>query len=617
MIDDEEQLPDAASDPRLAALAGLRILFSSGWAFFLPYAFLYALGFGLAWTNATVRSLFWVCHVAVLTAFLVFALLALRARYRAFLGVVRDPAFWFWVLLGLGFILPGAYLEFPADPWEHLRRLNAWDPSAALRHSPWVQRFAYFWGWTLFSLVPPIHQRLTADLYSAFWQILLAYQFYRFGLRVSGSPAWARVHVIGAIALFGNNVFGFFRYYALSSTMLAYIAYLAAAVTVLDLLEGRTSARRAVPTLMATTGLMVFNHMQEAFLFVLFAAAAGFAVVWMRLSRRSRVLIAAVALAGVVISLLVAPRAMADPALFRLTPSRFYAPFISEMGVYRLWDTRSSYFCTMGLQGFVAVLLGVVLWRSRLVIALLTLSPVIILMCPLLAIPLAQFGPRLESTYRVLFLLPTSVILITAFQVAVLFFDRTSRRPERVLQLAALALMLFLGLHERAPVFGKLLFQYHRPSRWLQARYVDVTAQWLAEQRPGRSGCVPTSDVVTESALVSFFGATIHVDRLTGAANPGYSWSARNVLELLDQAGAYSRCGFLLLDTRADPWKRGRSHYGPLSGHWAADQADPFVRMPPGFRETVPLLTAWGWRKTIVPPFYWYYEPRAKEATPR
>ncbi len=591
-----------------------RCLFSSGWAFFVPYAVVYALGFGLAWTNATVRSLFWVCHLALLAAFVIVAFTALRARYGALLGVVRDPEFWFWALLCLGFILPGAYMEFPADPWEHFRRLHTWEPDAVLRHSPWVHRFAYFWGWTFFSMVPLPHQRLAADLYSAFWQILLAYQFYRFGFRLSGSRTWAKIHVIGAIALFGNNVFGFFRYYALASTMLAYVAYLAAAITVLDVLEARTPPRRAIPTLLATAGLMAFNHSQEVFLLTLFSAAAAFAVIWTRLSRRARLVIAGVALAGAVISLPLGQRAMADPAAFHLTPSRFYAPFISSFGVYRLWDTRSSYFQAMGVPGVVAALLGVVLWRSRLLVAVLALAPVVILMCPLIAIPLGQFAPRLEFTYRVLFLVPSSVILITALQAATRFIRRIPGRPERLAQAAAVALMLILGLYERPPVFGKLRFQYYRSPSLLEARYVDETAKWFAERRPPLPSCAVASDDVTEFVLGAYSGAPLRFDRVTGTPYPGWNWlpkSPKNVLELLDRAAAYYPCGYLVPHTSPAPWRRERSYYGALSRHWAADRADPMVGTPPGLWENAAWLLDRGWTRTFVPPFYWYYEPPA------
>jgi hypothetical protein len=116
-------------------------------------------------------------------------------------------------------------------------------------------------------------------------------------------------------------------------------------------------------------------------------------------------------------------------------------------------------------------------------------------------------------------------------------------------------------------------------------------------------------DVVTESVLVIFFGGPVHVDRLNGFMNPGYRWSISSAWERPDEVASYSPCGFLVLNFRPGPWKQHRSHYGPLSGHWVADRADPTVRMPAGLRETVPLLRAHGWTKTFVPPFYWYYEP--------
>ncbi len=600
-----------SSHKSLHVLAGLRSLFASGWAFFLPYAFLYALGYGLGWTNATVRSLFWMCHIGLGAAFFLFAFTALRASHGDVRRVLRDPQCWFWALLGLGFLLPGAYLEFPADPWEHFRRLHAWDPGAALRHSPWAFRFAYFWGWTFFSVVPLIHQRLMADVYSGFWQMLLAYQFYLFGFRLSGSRTWALVHVVGVVALFGNNMFGFFRYYALASTMLAYIAYLAAAMTVLDVLEGRRPARRAIPTLVATVCLMVFNHTQECLLLILFSLAATFAVVWMRLSPRMRLSIAAVSLAGFGLSLLVARGAMAYPAAFHLTPSRFYYPWMSKWGVFRLWDVNLTYFTTMGLHGILAVLLGVVLWRSRPLIALLTLAPVIVLTVPWFAIPLAQIGPPLPFTYRVLFLLPTSVILITAFQVAARFVDGASGRANGLLQGAGLVLILVLGLYERTPVFGKLRFQYYRPSGSLEARYVDEAVRWFSLRRPRVPACPFTGDEVTESVVGAFFGSPLRFDRVSGTTFPGYGWSAKNVLELIDQAAAYSPCGFLVPDPAPGPWRSDPSYYGPLSGHWGRKRANPMVRTPLGLRENVPFLVERGWTKTFVPPFYSYYEPPA------
>jgi hypothetical protein len=485
--------PPPAAQP--GGATATRRFFSGGWAFFLPYLSLYLLGFLLGWTNATVRTAFWVCHAVVMAGFSVFSYRSLRSRYGHPARLARDPAFWFWTLLALGFILPGAYLEFPSDPWEHFRRLHAWDPAVPLRHSPWVQKFAYFWGWTFFSLIQPKHQRLAADLYSAFWQMLLAVQLHRFAFRLIRSSTWAKIHVVGAIALFGNNTFSFFRYYALASTPLAYIAYLAAAIAVLDLLEGRAPARRALPTILAATVLVAVNHLEELLLVALFSLAAAFAIFWPRLSPRVRFVIAAAASASFLTSLLAGRGAMADPAAFGLTPGHFFQPYISEVGMFRLWDPRLSYFQTIGLPGMVAVFLALFLWRSHRLVSALTLAPVVALLYPGFAIPFAnhvgEYSPvsGLSFTYRVLFLLPTSVMLITAFHGFAQERARRSGWSERPVQVAALATIILLGFHETSPVFGKLRFQYHRPSEWLQARYVDTVAQWLYERRPGQPWC--------------------------------------------------------------------------------------------------------------------------------
>ena len=468
-------MPSSPDDGRASEFAlqrpGLRGFFSSGWAFFLPYGLVYALAFGLGWTNDTARALFWACHFVLLATFAAFVVLTVRPGLQALPAILRGAEVWFWLLLCLGFLLPGAYMEFPADPWEHFRRLHAWDPGVAVRDSPWAHRFAYFWGWTLFSAVPLDRHRLAADLYSAFWQILLAYQFQRFALRLCSSRAWARVHVVGAVALFGNNAFGFFRYYALSSTMLAYIAYLAAAIVLIDFLDGRVRAWQAGSAVAATIALISFNHPQEVFLLALFAGTAALSRLWSRLPGRARLVITAAALASVAVSVPLARRALADPAAFGLTADRFGFPYLSATGSYRIWDLQLSYFATMGVQGYVAVLLVPLLWRRHRLVALLTLAPLVILLCPLFAVPLAQLGPRHVFTYRLLFLLPSSVPLIIVLEEAARLVPARSGWSDRLMQAVALTLMLGLGLHERSPVFGKLRLQYYRASPFLEARY--------------------------------------------------------------------------------------------------------------------------------------------------
>src|SRR5690606_20167885 len=54
-----------------------------------------------------------------------------------------------WALLALIFYIPGIYLEWPSDPWEHLRRINEWHAhSTVIEHSSW-KKSSYFLPYSL------------------------------------------------------------------------------------------------------------------------------------------------------------------------------------------------------------------------------------------------------------------------------------------------------------------------------------------------------------------------------------------------------------------------------------------------------------------------------------
>jgi hypothetical protein len=152
-----------------------------------------------------------------------------------------------------------------------LNIIAAADP---LRNNLYRGKFAYFWGWTFFSFVPPDGQRAAAAWYGAFWETLLAYQFDRFARRIGEPTSWARVQTFGVLMVLGNSFFAFFRYYALSSTPLAYIAYLRGARAILDLDEGH-GRRRAAAVLGASAWMAYDNHVQEVLLLVVFGASPG------------------------------------------------------------------------------------------------------------------------------------------------------------------------------------------------------------------------------------------------------------------------------------------------------------------------------------------------------
>ena len=124
-----------ANDPILLAY------FRSGWIFLLPYLAEYFLYGWLNWpanpgTGSRIPPLlhvYWATHAAHL-ALALFALGRWFQDHRPADLRALLP----WVLLAVIFLLPGAYLEFPADPWEHYARMNRWQGNAVIGDG---------WGW--------------------------------------------------------------------------------------------------------------------------------------------------------------------------------------------------------------------------------------------------------------------------------------------------------------------------------------------------------------------------------------------------------------------------------------------------------------------------------------
>jgi hypothetical protein len=511
------------------------------------------------------------------------------------------------------FLLPGASLEFPGDPWEHLRRLNAWPVDALVRSSPFAHRFAYFWGFTWLTAVDFAHRRLVLDLYSAFWQLLVAFQVFRLARRLGFSPFWSRLQVLGVLAFFGNGEFSFLRYYALSSTPLAHVAYLTAAIALLDLLEGH--GRRPLATLALSSILIVLNHVQELLLLIVFAGTALLLHGYKRSSpERRRALVMAGGLAFVA-GLVGGRLVMQHAGLLGVDPQRFYYPFVSRFATFRLWDPSLDYFRTMGVVGLAGLFLATAFHRRHPLVAALTVAPFVLLSFPPLTLAFA-YAASIRSTYRLLFLLPGTFMLIAALEATSRLVRRPLQAREWALATLVMASLLWAALRPAPPTYGKLQFQLQRTPPDLAATDMDPTAQWFIENRALDATCIVTSDPVTEWVVAAWLGREPGVDRVSGfrwhTPTTFAPWSVRGVEDLLHYSSTHTVCGYLVMGRAQKKTQRDlgtRSWVGEVSGHWAPDAANPAARVTPGFIGAAEALRDRGWRRTFVPPAYWYYEP--------
>jgi hypothetical protein len=243
--------------PLLATL--LRRYFYSGWAFLIPYLAAYLLYYVTAWpvnppagTGSLADSpspfapppllhLYWFLHAL----HLILAAIALRSwwtetsaqyvrnafdsqsapysSYRLPLLTRIAP----WAILALIFYIPGAYLEWPSDPWEHLRRINEWrilDTVGA--HYIW-HKSAHFIPYSLLSCCSRSQQLSWLDFYYTGICLLLCWQYYRLSRTCGLGERTSMVFVIAQTLLFGNDVFSFYRYYGISSSIYAQLGTVA------------------------------------------------------------------------------------------------------------------------------------------------------------------------------------------------------------------------------------------------------------------------------------------------------------------------------------------------------------------------------------------------------
>jgi hypothetical protein len=253
----------------------LRRYFYSGWAFLIPYLAAYLLYYVTAWpvnpSLATAEAaassaltpltpdasyhlipsllhLYWALH----GIHLILAAIALRSWWTensaqsARVARNADSAPYYsyglhlltriapWAILALLFYIPGVYLEWPSDPWEHLRRINEWrilDTVGA--HSSWHKSF-YFIPYSFLSWCIGLRQLFWLDFYYTGICLLLCWQYYRFSRACGLGERASMVFVIIQALLFGNNIFSFYRYYGISSSIYAQLGAIALTRIVLE-----------------------------------------------------------------------------------------------------------------------------------------------------------------------------------------------------------------------------------------------------------------------------------------------------------------------------------------------------------------------------------------------
>ena len=328
-----------------------------------------------------------------------------------------------WLLLALIFYIPGPYLEFPSDPWMHLGRIIEWTNLTNVgSHSAW-SKSSYFFAYSLLGKISAGRLLFWLDAYYTGACLLLCWQYFRLAEAIGLSKRAAFIFVLLQALVFGNDVFGFYRYYGISSSIFAQLG--AIAMVRLGLLIAQTSTsdpRSWVLTVgrwalasMALTLFIAFHHGQALGITIFGLAAV---VVW-RSIKWKRAMIWWLVAATLGLSTLAILRWPHDLALDRSFGSH---------GVLTSWHGFNLFSFSsfagdrmmqiLGAIGVINLAAGVVLLCRNHVAGWLTVMPVLALSLPVVAIPLSKIIiqhselANIGAFQRMLFAIPAGLALV-------------------------------------------------------------------------------------------------------------------------------------------------------------------------------------------------------------
>jgi len=337
-----------------------------------------------------------------------------------------------WLCLALIFWIPGVYLEWPSDPWDHLRRINEWHLHALVTdHSTWLKS-SYFIPYSILCWATGLKQIFWLDFYYTGICLLLCWQYYRLARACGLEERAAMVFVLLQALLQGNSIFSFYRYYGISSSIFSQLGAIALTRIALEAAKCSKLSLRAffrspfsghysatTVYLMALSSALLlpfigFNHQQGL---GITALGIGAVIIWRLVEWKRTALwgLIAAALIANVLFLSFYPRPAISETYRALGYLNSWYGFnllnLSSPAGERMLQVISA----LGLVNLAAAFL---LLRRNHVIAWLTILPFVLLLLAWVAVPLAHALSNHEGDWnivtfqRMLFSTPPCLALV-------------------------------------------------------------------------------------------------------------------------------------------------------------------------------------------------------------
>ena len=621
----------------------LRRYFYSGWAFLIPYLLFYLLYYWRKWPVnplpgktlgdgghiPALLHVYWALH----GIHLVLGLLALHAWWKNSMAShssrvetdvshslppSRRPStsgLWPvvspllpWLLLALIFYIPGVYLEWPSDPWQHYARIHEWaDLVMVGDHSTW-NKSSYFFTYSLVVLSPANRQFIWLDIYYTGICLLLCWQYFRLALTIGMNNSAATIFVLLQTLLFGNDVFGFYRYYGIASTILSQLGAVALIRIGLHIATGSRFTFRgswlfrrwSIADILASSRwlltscfnvlcrigeggclvlLIAFDHAQGLGIAALglLAVAAWRLTIW---KRAALWFLLAAALLGSFCAVHWWPR---NPAL-----DQAYRPqgWLTCWYAFNIFSPRSPAWergmQILGAMGVVNLLAGILLICRNHVVGWLTILPPVALALPLFSIPIAnaitahsEVGNLaiIFTFHRLFFAIPAGLAMICFIEPLVTHARRSSGAKSfsslAPVVLLALSLLILTSLPANDPCYNRFWNSLATPPDDLSLKEI---ADGSVKHDLGHVVHNPTAVAIATPGIgYALAGSGINV------ASPTAKWMADSApalwLPVILADFSRAKTPKLLLIPSNRYLFTPASLAGTLSGHWSAQEA--------------------------------------------
>lgn len=491
-----------------------------------------------------------------------------------------------WFFLALFFCISGPYLEWPSDPWEHWGRINRWKELTTVgSEAIWFYKTEhYFFAYSLLGSLPLGAQIQALSVFHAGMSLLLCWQLYRLARLCGASRQTSMLFIVAQALLLGNNIFGFYRYYGLSSTIPAMIGAFAAIRCFLTfIIAMRLGIRRHLllkSTLLGSLILAVIfgahQHVQSLGIAGIGMAAVLGWTIWRRWNRLAQIAAALVFLMANLAAVVLWPRHPYLDTVFRhggwLNSWYGFQLFTMDAGA-----TRKA-LEILGIGGLINLAAGMILLRRNHVVGWLTLCPLFVLEMPILTIPLsnalAAVSPSSIAVFHRAFLaIPAGLALaVVGSQIFRLSSAKSPSSTRLLWTLPTAAILALCVITSGFPSFNRMWHAVMIPCR-------DLTMREVLDEYYGNETVPPSSTLILANAgvsiaLQSYAPASILFSTMERVIHPAPNHSPAADTERVARtlAGLSPTAPHRCVIPSPKQLITVRSQAASLSGHWLPNE---------------------------------------------